>query len=48
MAKVLKEKTAHVPIVKRTAQSTRKSSVKTSSMNKGKRRGFKTYRGQGK
>jgi len=48
MAKVLKEKSAHIPMVKRTSQSKRKASVCTSSMNKSKRRSFKAYRGQGK
>jgi len=48
MAKAIREKSAHVPIVKKTSQSNRKSSVSTSSMNKQKRRGFKAYRGQGR
>lgn len=32
---------------KNTSQTNRKSRVKMSSMNKSKKRGFKTYRGQG-
>lgn len=35
------------PINKKTSQSTRKASVKMSSMNKSKKRYFKTNRGQG-
>lgn len=35
------------PVRKRTSQSTRKASVKMSSMNKSKKRSFKPSRGQG-
>lgn len=35
------------PIHKKTSQSTRKASVKLSSMNKSKKRSFKPSRGQG-
>ncbi len=46
-----KPKTASTPVHvtkdKKTSQSKRKSRVKTSSMNKSKRRSFKADRGQG-
>jgi hypothetical protein len=35
------------PVHKKTSQSTRKASVKMSSMNKSKKRSFKPNRGQG-
>ena len=35
------------PLHKKTSQTKRKASVKMSSMNKSKKRGFKAYRGQG-
>lgn len=35
------------PLHKRTSQSKARSSVKLSSMNKAKKRGYKPYRGQG-
>lgn len=35
------------PLHKKTAQAKRKASVKMSSMNKDKKRGYKAYRGQG-
>jgi len=35
-------------IKKKTSQSSKKSSVKFSGMNKSKKSSFKTYRGQGK
>ena len=35
------------PVNKKTSQSTRKASVKMSSMNKDKKRSFKPSRGQG-
>jgi hypothetical protein len=38
----------HVSVRKKTSQTDCKSKVKTSSMNKSKRRGFKAYRGQGR
>ena len=45
MAKLVTKKT-HEPVVKKTAQSIRNSSRKTSSMNKRNTR--KLYRGQGR
>lgn len=44
--KIGNSKAAFTP--KSTSQSSRKKSVKTSSMNKSKRRSFKVYKGQGK
>jgi hypothetical protein len=41
-------KPIHEPMFKKTAQAGRKGSLKTSSMNKHKRRSHKQYRGQGK
>jgi hypothetical protein len=39
--------TPHVKIEKRTSQGWKNKKVKTSSMNKNKRRSYKKYRGQG-
>ena len=36
------------PIAKKTSIGTNHSMIKTSSMNKHKRRGYKKYRGQGR
>jgi|MDTB01.2.fsa_nt_gb hypothetical protein len=41
-------KSIHEPMFKKTSQAARKGSLKTSSMNKHKRRSHKLYRGQGK
>ena len=41
-------KLPHEPVVKKTSQSGKPSMVKTSSMNKNKRRSYKKYRGQGR
>jgi hypothetical protein len=38
----------HEPNFKKTSQGGNKASIKTSSMNKSKRRSYKPYRGQGK
>ena len=38
----------HEPTFKKTSIGGNKSSIKTSSMNKHKRRSYKAYRGQGK
>jgi|DEB0MinimDraft_6_1074348.scaffolds.fasta_scaffold92157_2 hypothetical protein len=38
----------HEPKFKKTSIGGNKSSIKTSSMNKHKRRSYKAYRGQGK
>ena len=38
----------HEPTFKKTSIGGRASSIKTSSMNKHKRRSYKQYRGQGK
>ena len=41
-------KAIHEPIIKKTSQSANPAMVKTSSMNKNKRRSYKKYRGQGR
>lgn len=41
-------KAIHEPIIKRTSQSGNPTMVKTSSMNKNKRKSYKKYRGQGR
>lgn len=41
-------KLKHEPIIKKTSQSANPRMVKTSSMNKNKRRSYKKYRGQGR
>lgn len=48
MAKISLNKVAIEPTFKKTSQGANPSSVKTSSMNKNKRRSYKKYRGQGK
>ena len=45
MAKMFKTVSAHEPTIKGTAQGRKPI---TSTMNKNKRRSFKSYRGQGK
>ncbi len=39
---------SHVKLDKKTSQTNKKSRVKTSSMNKSRKRSFKADRGQGK
>jgi hypothetical protein len=41
-------KSQHEPTFKKTSQSANPASLKTSSMNKSKRRSHKAYRGQGR
>lgn len=41
-------KAVHEPIIKKTSQSATPGMVKTSSMNKNKKRSYKAYRGQGR
>ena len=48
MAKLAKSFVAHVSKPKKTSQAKRKGSVKTSSMNKHKKRQFKYYSSQGR
>lgn len=47
MAKTTGNSWRPAPLHKKTSQTKRKASVKMSSMNKSKKRGFKSYRGQG-
>ena len=47
MAKLAKSFVAHVSTPKKTSQGKRKG-VSCSTMNKGKKRDFKAYKGQGK
>jgi hypothetical protein len=49
MAKVKQNtNTIHVPTKKKSSTSGKHSMLKTSSMNKSKKRGYKKYRGQGR
>jgi hypothetical protein len=48
MAKLAKTYVAHIPTPKKTSQSSRKRSCKSSSMNKHKKRSHKFNRGQGR
>ena len=48
MAKVSKTFVARAKSYKKTSQATKKRAVKFSSMNKSKKRSWKTYNGQGK
>ena len=41
-------KSVFEPTIKKTSQAGNHSMVKTASMNKNKRRGYKKYRGQGR
>jgi len=48
MAKLAKSYVAHVTNPKKTSQAKRKRSVKMSSMNKHKKRQYKSYNSQGR
>lgn len=41
-------KAVHTPVIKKTSSSGNPSMIKTSSMNKNKKRAYKAYRGQGR
>lgn len=46
--KISSTEPAHEPVKKKTSTSGNPTMVKTSSMNKAKRRSYKKYRGQGR
>lgn len=48
MAKKIKERIVVEPVIKKSSGSGNPRMVKTSTMNKHKRRSYKAYRGQGR